>query len=264
MFYLPLILVLLFTPVALANDIDRQELRGAVSVGFENGLHSKYLQYVADKMDMSLSISPLSFSRRLRALQQGELDLLVGLQNVQQQKEKIIYIEPPYQSLASTFFVRVNEQEELIQYSDLLGLKIAITPKVSYFSTFDQDKNLAKVKVDSLQQKIKLLVNKRVDAFIHNKDSTEVTLKILGMKEQVSTAKFQPIEKRNYYFAIAKNSKLYPYIERLKQVIQQGVGNGDFANIRKQHYIELAKNQLLPTDEIESEASFYQLKTARD
>lgn len=261
MFYLPLAIVLLFSSVqAQANE--PIELRSSVSVGFENGLHSKYLKYVADKLGMSLNITPLSFSRRLRALKSGELDLIVGLQNVKQQQNGIIYLDPPYQTLASTFFVRANETERLTKFEDLTRLKIAITPKVSYFADFDGDTGVTKVEVDSLQQKIKLLVKRRVDAFIHNKDSTEVSLKIMDLSEQVSAAKFQPIEKRNYYFAISRVSRLYPQINKLRALIKQGVENGDFADIRKQHYLALARNKLLPSDDVEAEVSLFELKTA--
>ena len=263
MFYLPLVIVLLMLPSAPTKAAESLELRSSVSVGFENGLHSKYLQYVADKLAMPLKVTPLSLSRRLRALKKGELDLVVGLQKVEQQQEGLIYIEPPYQTLASTFFVRAKETGRLTQFEDLTGLKIAITPKVSYFSEFDKDTSLTKVEVDSLQQKIKLLVNKRVDAFIHNKDSTEVSLKIMELTEQVSSAQFQPIEKRNYYFAVSRVSRLYSRIEQLKKVIQQGVDSGEFAEIRRQHYLALAKNQLLLTDDVEAEMSLFQLKTAR-
>lgn len=238
--YLPLITALFLCFATALQASEPLVIRSAVATDFPNGLHSKYIGFIADAMDMPVQIAPMSFSRRLRALQAGELDILAGLQN-KEPLEDIIYIQPAYQVLASTFFVRSADISKLNQYRDLQSKRIAVTADVSYFSQFDQDKQLAKVVVDSLQQKIKLLVNNRVDTFVHNKDSTQVSLKLMGMTGQVVPARYQPSDKRKYYFAISRQSKLYPHLTKLKAVIKQAVAEGKFVEIRKQHYLELAK-----------------------
>jgi len=238
--YLSFICLFLLCVSTTIHAHEHLMIRSAVATDFPDGLHSKYLTYIANALEMPLQITPMSFSRRLRALRQGELDILVGLQDKHLQQEGLIFIRPAYQILASTFFVRHDELARLSQYQDLGSMRIAVTPKVSYFSEFDQDRQLAKVAVDSLQQKIKLLVNGRVDTFIHNKDSTIVSLKIMGLTQQVTAANYQPDDKRKYYFAIGVRSALHPYLKRLKQVIQQGITSGTFAEIRRLHYLQLA------------------------
>lgn len=239
--YVIVFIVIFYFPLGDAKGQEQEQLRSAVAVGFEHGLHSKYLAYIAAKLEMELVLQPLSLSRRLRALQAGHIDLLVGLQNRAAQPEDLIFISPAYQTLASTFFVRTDDANRVNDFTALTRLKIAVTPNISYFSKFDQASNITKVEVDSLQQKIKLLVNNRVDAFIHNRDSTAVNLKLMDLTQEVAPANFQPIEKRNYYFAISTKSKLYPQLDKLTAVIEKGVRSGDFADIRKLHYIELAQ-----------------------
>lgn len=227
-------------PVTATTQPQPTSIQSAVSVGFEDGLHNKYLRYVAERLNVPIAIHSLSFSRRLRALQLGELDILVGLQSAHQQSGEIIFIEPEYQTLASTFFIRADEPKALKNFDDLLNLNIAVTPKVTYFSEFDQSTLLTKVEVGSLQQKIKLLVNGRVDAFIHNKDSTMASLKVMGQADKVTLAHYQPKQKRRYFFAISAKSKLYPRLNELKQIVNQAVKSGKFAAIRQQHYAAIA------------------------
>ncbi|WP_448551752.1 substrate-binding periplasmic protein [Thalassotalea montiporae] len=239
--------LVLFCCSATAHE--KLVLRSAVSPDFIDGLHAKYLNYIAENLMMKIDIKPLSFSRRLRALQNGELDILVGLQDSAEQQENLIYIDPPYQILASTFFVRAPEKSSLTNYQDLTSKRIAITAQVAYFDEFDNDESLAKVKVDSLEQKIKLLINHRVDTFIHNYDSTLVNLKILALSDQVKPAIYQPTDKRKYYFAISRRSQLMPHLDQLMRVIEKGVANGAFIEIREQHYRDLAL-QAKPTDSL--------------
>lgn len=229
----------------IAGDLPNEQLtiRSAVSPDFLDGLHSKYLHYIAKKMDMKLDIKPLSFARRLRALKNGDLDLLVGLQIPQQRSTRLIYIEPPYQELASTIFMRVQEAEQVNEYQDLNDLRIAITEKVTYFDQFDNDRKLSKIAVDSLQQKIHLLTMQRVDAFIHNKDSTQATLKAMELTNQVVTANYQPEQVRKYHFAINRTSFLGSHQKAIVSLVEQGINNGDFQRIREQHYADLVKRQ---------------------
>ena len=240
MFNKLLILVVFTLCSASAASHETFVIRSAVSPGFVEGLHAKYLDYIAENLMMDITIKPLSFSRRLRALQQGHLDILVGLQDSIEQQEGLVYIEPAYQILASTFFVRAQEKAALSEYQDLNTKRIAITDKVSYFDAFDNDQTLAKVEVDSLQQKIKLLINHRVDTFIHNYDSTLVNLKLMALSDKIKPAIYQPSDKRKYYFAISRRSQLMAHLDQLMRVIEKGVASGDFINIREQHYRELA------------------------
>ncbi|REL25886.1 ABC transporter substrate-binding protein [Thalassotalea euphylliae] len=224
-----------------ASADEKLVLRSAVSPDFIDGLHAKYLNYIAENLMMDIDIKPLSFSRRLRALQKGELDILVGLQDAAEQQENLIYIDPPYQVLASTFFVRAPEKSALTNYQDLAAKRIAITAQVAYFDEFDNDDSLAKVVVDSLEQKIKLLINHRVDTFIHNYESTLVNLKLSALSDKVTPAIYQPSDKRKYYFSISRRSQLMPHLELLRRVIEQGVANGAFIEIREQHYRDLSR-----------------------
>ena len=243
------LLLLVFSSLLLADT--RFAIRSAVSPEFPEGLHYKYLRYIAETMDMSLDVVPMSFSRRVRALREGELDLLVGLQGVGEHQQKdIIYIYPHYQELSSAFFVRTNEKHKLNRYQDLTSFNIAVTSKVSYFDDFDHDNALAKVVVDSLQQKVKLLVNGRVDTFIHNRDSTEAILKALGLTGKVALANYQPSDKRQYFFAIGQDSRLLPHLRQLIQVVKQGTENGVFKNIRRQHYQTLVSQSDSPHTDV--------------
>jgi ABC-type amino acid transport substrate-binding protein len=79
-------------------------IHAAVAEGFIDGLHSKYLEYIADKLSMPISITTIPFARRIKEIEIGRLDIIVGLQQTEERKDKFVYIYPSYESLSYRFF----------------------------------------------------------------------------------------------------------------------------------------------------------------
>ena len=70
--------VLLFGIVSwgvYGNDV----LRSAVSTNFPDGLHTQYLTYFADKLHVPSEIGTMPYARRLRSIDNGTLDIMVGV-----------------------------------------------------------------------------------------------------------------------------------------------------------------------------------------
>lgn len=220
-----------------------QGFRSAVSPDFPHGLHTKYLKYLSNKLSMPVEIKLMPFARKIKALQAGELDLVFGIQNFDTPTSNtLIYIQPPYYSDASALFVRAENKTSVNKYQDLTSLLIGVSERAQYFDLFDNDNSLAKIQLLSLSQKIKLLNSKRIDAFFHNAESTELTLNKMQLNEQIVQANFQPVQKRHYYIAISKLSFLAQRTEQLEQIVKKSIENGEFKKIRNQHYEIISTN----------------------
>lgn len=230
------LLTLLVALPAGAQEYSNSTLRASVSPEFISGLHRKYLEYLAVKLNRELVILPMSFARRVKALRMGELDIMVGLQHGHNPNDEFIYIQPPYERLRHAFFVLASEQHRLQRFEQLGELSIGITRHAQYFDRFSGATDLALVEVSSLAQKVGLLRKGRIDTFLHFEHSAHPYLKRMAWEQEVVLAPYQPAQFKDYFVAISARSPIILVQSVITQVVIDGVEAGDFARIRQAHY----------------------------
>ncbi len=216
----------------------KEMLRSSVAPEFIDGLHTKYLKNIAKHLDMELSLAPMPFARRIAALKKGEIDIMVGMQRQSDEQDEVVYIFPSYEQLRHAFFVLKSDKTRLKDFDDLKALNIGVTVHAKYFEKFHEETNLAMVGVSTLTQKIDLLVNKRIDTFLHFEQSTVPTLQRLGMDNVIVLAEYQPIEYSEYFVTISKFSPLVAKKSLLEKVVREAIENGEFEAIRAAHYAQ--------------------------
>lgn len=226
---------LVFCAIAPSSSYSSTVIRSSVSPEFIDGLQHKYLKYLALNLGMELHIEPIPFARRLRSLENGDLDIMVGLQLEARSNSNLIFLKPSYEKLGYAFFVLGQNKNSLNNYDDLKGLVIGVTINTSYFERFNHDKFLKKIQVTTIEQKIKLLRLGRIDTFIHYRDSTLRRLKEMK-NDSIVVANYFPGSQQDHYFAISRKSGLFLQKAHLEQVIKDGVEKGDFQEIRSAHF----------------------------
>lgn len=237
--------VLLVSVPAMANEA---VLRSSVSPEFPNGLHAKYLRYIADKMGTSLTLYPMPFARRIDALKHGNIDIMVGLKH-SYRESSFVYIEPAYEALRNTYFVRKQDAGRLKTERDLKALIVGVT--IDNPSSMLQLDGLyrATVKVSSIEQKIQLLRMGRIDVFTHFETGARLKIQQLQLDDELVVAPFQPGAIRNYYIGLSSSSVFYKQKAKLEHIVQQGVANGDFAAIRLAHEALISHHPQKPANE---------------
>lgn len=228
-----LALVLFTSSVVSAAD----KMKSSVSPDFPDGLHTQYLQYLADKMELQLEIQPMPLARRLKYINIGRIDVLVSVIKRPMQQKNFVYIEPAYEQLVSNFFILKKNKRKLNQLDDLTKLVVGVTTDAKYFEQFDNLQGVNKIGVTSLKQKILLLSKKRIHTFIHYKHSTLPMLKKMNLDSEVVLANYQPELAESHYFIMSKQSKFYRRLAEFEQVVKTGLSNGDFAKIRENYYL---------------------------
>lgn len=225
----------------VSTTSNAQELiRSSVSKEFMDGLQVKYLKNIAKHMNMEIEILPMPFARRIKELRQGNLDILVGLQREDEDQDEVVYIDPSYETLRHTFFVRKPDLEQLVNFSDLRKLRIGVTRNAKYFERFNRETELIMVPVSTLAQKVALLQKGRIDTFIHFQESALPLIRDMGLQDEIVLAKYQPIEVNNYYVTISQNSPLFKQKHLVEAAVRAAISHGEFATIRQQHYLSLA------------------------
>ncbi|NQZ81266.1 MAG: transporter substrate-binding domain-containing protein [Colwellia sp.] len=214
-------------------------LRTAVAEGYIDGLHSKYLRYIAQQLSLPITIDVMPFARRVKEIKNGELDIIVGIQRTKTREDEFIYIKPYYESLSYRFFSLTKNRNTIKKYEDLQGKLVGVNRHAKYFSPFDTDESFEKIAVSSLKQNIDLLLYGRTDVFIHYEESTLPKLADLKLTNQISKTVYQPHHLIEHYIAISNKSPLMDLRKQLQQVVKKGIENGDFINIRQAHYTSL-------------------------
>ncbi|WP_160177946.1 substrate-binding periplasmic protein [Paraglaciecola mesophila] len=205
-----------------------------------NGLQVKYLKNIAMHMNMEIEILPMPFARRIKELRQGNLDMLVGLQREDEDQDEVVYIAPSYETLRHTFFVRKPDLDQLVNFNDLRKLRIGVTRNAKYFERFNRETELIMVPVSTLAQKVALLQKGRIDTFIHFQESALPLIRKMGLQDEIVLAQYQPIEVNNYYVTISQNSPLIKQKHLVESAVRTAIANGEFATIRRQHYLSRA------------------------
>ncbi|BBN80159.1 hypothetical protein PA25_01440 [Pseudoalteromonas sp. A25] len=174
---------------------------------------------------------PCPVSRCLRMLEQGEVDVMGGLLKTPQRQESMVFVEPPYMALSSSyvFYAKKGSNLSVMRFEDLYGKRIAVMRGAAYFERFDKDTKLNKVDVTSEQIALDLVLKERVDLAIGIEDTAEVAMKVL--KQPISQ-----LEKMHY----RQTNVIYGYM----------AFSQDFAQTDAAHYIaekmqEIARSKLL-------------------
>ncbi|MEK0161794.1 transporter substrate-binding domain-containing protein [Pseudoalteromonas piscicida] len=157
--------------------------------GEVQGLILDILETVQAQVGVNYQINtiPCPFSRCMRMIAQGEVDVMGGLIRTPQREKLINFVEPAYMALTSSFVFYAKQDSDIRveQYTDLYTKRIAVVRGGVFYPRFDEDRQLNKVPVFSEQVAFDLLLKGRVDLVIAVEDTAEVAMEVLG----------QPIEK---------------------------------------------------------------------
>lgn len=217
----------------LSATVSAQPFIGSVSPEFPNGVHARYLQYLATQLEIKMVISPMPLARRIKELEKGNIDIIVLSYR---DNSQLIFVEPPYNSIDVHLFVREQDKDKINNYTQLSESVIGHSISSKIFPEFDQGDPSKKVAVSSLKQKILLLQQQRIDGFFHVYLSTKSRLEKMGLQAEITRSHWQPKYQRDYYFVISEKSRLLPYQKQLGQVISQGRNKGEFKTIRQNYY----------------------------
>lgn len=235
-------MVLLQANFIFAEQPQPNVIRTSLSPEFPNGLHYKLMRYLADQLDMELDIFPMPYQRRLEALADGDIDIMVGLKGTYPQ-HGFTYLQPSYETINNKYFVLRDSEHRLLNEDAYAGLRVAVTTDRDSQVSPLIAKGVDPVLVPSLRQKILLLSKGRVDAFVHFEQSTEWVLKQLNLQDKIVKTEILQSTPKQYFFAISNASPLLARSAEFEAVINQGLQADEFIRIRTEHYENLNEEE---------------------
>ena len=218
------------------SKADKPTIKSSVSAEFPQGIHYKYLNYLANELDMNLEITHMTYNRRVISLRNGVIDIMTGIRDTYSENGEFIYLHPSYTSTPNAFFIRNDNEVKLTQKSDLNGKRIAITANDKPYVSALESIGAEVVIVPTFDQKIKLLQRKRIDVFEHVKSSAISLLEQKGLSEQIVLAEYKSPFINTFHFAISTKSPLIERRTEIEEIIAKAVENGVFKKLRAEHY----------------------------
>ncbi len=233
-------LILLFVYSHSVMSAQTKSLTAAIGEGYKDGLHAKYLRYIAKQLETEIELIRMPYTRRVKELQKGSLDIMVGLQCNHAQYRGVINISPPYESLSYAIYVQSGTRYQLRQYDNLKGKIVGVNQSGAFNPKFDLDDDISKVRALNLTQKIEMLQHGYIDAFVHLEQATNQKLTRLALAKKIVKSAYQSAYQNQYCIAISDKSPLIAEQQALSDIVRHGIQQGHFQQIRQQHYDQLA------------------------
>jgi polar amino acid transport system substrate-binding protein len=166
-------------------------------------------------------------------LEQGQADLMIGLQKTPEREKFLTFLTPPssIQHFPLRFFKRANSKITINRYEDLAPLTIGVLRGAAYFDQFDHDSQLNKVEVTSRKQLVNMLLQKRIDTFIDREESIMPLLPLTSYQQKLTLAQFAYDHEVASYIAIAKKSHLLSYQQALADKLALFLKDGTIETI---------------------------------
>ncbi|MCG7563882.1 MULTISPECIES: transporter substrate-binding domain-containing protein [Pseudoalteromonas] len=201
--------------------------------GNARGLILDILNYIKHHSDEDIAVKavPCPFSRCIRMLAQGEVDVMGGLIRTPDRERQMAFVTPPYMALSSSFvfYSHQHSQIEVRRYEDLIGKRIAVMRGAAFFPRFDQDSRLDKVEVPSERTAVDLVLKGRVDLVIAVEDTADLAMNVLAQPAH-------QLRKMDY----RHTQVIYGHMAMSRAFAQSHVGR-EFT----EHMQRMAKNKIL-------------------
>ena len=199
-----------------------------------SGLIIDILDVLAKELDFSLQIVPCPFSRCLKMVKEGKIDLLGELIYTEARAKELEYVFPAYMVLHSSFvfYALHNSDIKVENYQQLADKRIAVMRGAAYFSRFDQDESLQKVPVDTERVVVEMLLKGRVDLAISVEATADHSMGVLNQPSQrLKKLAYRYQDEILGHAVMSKKFAANPLADKFKQTYQLLAQQGKFDDI---------------------------------
>ena len=170
------------------------------------GLGLDVMRNVSDQLSLPFQYVEQPWKRALLSLQQGKVDIIIGIYWTKERARKYYYSSPFLQNEARVFVLKGKEFKFEI-LSDLIGKAGDIPLGGSFGEEFDQfaKQHLSLHQVGKKSEHVARLQKGRSQFFISDYFDTTATLKTMKLSDSIIPLT-KPVSTTQVYFAISRNS----------------------------------------------------------
>lgn len=177
------------------------------------------------------------FARCLSMTKRGQTDMILGLRNLPERQQDLIFIEPPLfvQQQPLRFFTLATKNIVIDNFEGLSDLIVGTLRGATYYPQFDNNQTINKVEITSREQLINMLLKGRIDVILEREESLVPLLPKVEYLQQIAMANYQYDKNVNSYIALSRHSANSRYAALLSQHLAAAIENGTIDNIRAKY-----------------------------
>jgi len=204
------------------------------------GAYTEIVRELAKRTGTELKIFPCPSKRCLKMIEDGQADVIIGVQPSPERQAYIHFLSTPYRRFSSdkVFYVLKGKAATIRSYDDLKTLRIGITNGSRFFDRFDKDASLNKDVVNDVQANFKKLVHGRVDAVLMAEDQGEAVLYGMHLQNQIEKAQYRVRDRTPRSVGFSRKSAFAPMFPEFEAAMAAMVKDGTLQAIYKRYYFD--------------------------
>ena len=224
-------LVFAFSELPPWKTVDGKRLGGA---------YTEIVRELARRTGTSLEIFQCPIKRCLKMIQDGEADVIIGIQSSPERDAFIHFLRTPYRKFSSdkVFYVPKGKAAMIHSYSDLKKLRIGVKNGTQYFDRFDDDAQLIKDGAKDAEANFKKLLRGRVDAVVMAEDQGESFVYSLQLQGQLDKAEYREADHTPRAVGFSKKSAYMAQLPQFEAAMAAMVKDGTVRALFKRHYFD--------------------------
>lgn len=177
---------------------------------------------LAADLDVPVKFYVCPWARCLKAIEDGEADLINDVYYTAEREQVMAFIKPAYETLEQGFrFYSLQSLAGAIRrYEDLYKFSVVTVRGNLYFERFDEDKRIRRLVTKHISQSVPLIYKNRVDILIAPPSLTDEYLAIYDPENRLVEQPYQHKAEVSLYYAVSKKSPWLAYTEEISRAIQ--------------------------------------------
>lgn len=201
--------------------------------GAIKGIHRDLVDELARRMNLATSHRICPFSRCMRMLYNGALDVILYLAATPERAQHIELIFPWDNPAPIYFFTRKGENHKLQNYQDLYDFRIGAVNGYIYSPGFDSDEKITRTVILEESQLPKMLAAGRIDAFpVFMNQFSELS----KLYPDIALAPLQLPQWQAAMIGVSKKSPLMNRITEIKQTLRAMAEDGSLDKLWQKYY----------------------------
>ncbi|WP_084605525.1 substrate-binding periplasmic protein [Psychromonas aquimarina] len=201
-----------------------------------SGFDIDILAAVAKLTAVEFKVKRYPWSRALKTMRLGGVDMMTGLAYTQERALYINYVDFPYYTCSPAFYMQKHLDNDIKEYRDLYQYKVGYVLESAYFEPFNSDPKILRHGVVTETQLLKMASRDRMDVFIGTDCQVDYEITKRGLWPKIKKASFRPAGKVELYLGVSRRNSSKPLLEILRLALIELQQSGQLQQIAARYF----------------------------
>lgn len=200
------------------------------------GIDFDLIKEVEKRLGKKIKIVKSPWARNLINMKNGKVDVMTGVAKREERAKYLHYIQPPYFTCSTVFYVKKGNAHKIKKYDDLKDYLIGQVDNSAYFDPYDSDKSIFKRSVKNEIQLLRMLLVDRLQVIIGTDCQIDFDIAKMGYKDKFEKTEYKPNNNVNLYFTLSKKSKHAKDLDKISTIIKDIIKEQKVKEFAKKYY----------------------------